>query len=162
MREEVAIEIFERPSWDEWALAIAEVVATRADCTRSQVGAVILSRTHRVLAVGYNGLPAGLPGCATAGNCPRGRLSREECAPDSNYANCPAVHAEANAIFHADPVELPESTLYVTRKPCPACSTLIESAGIRRVVVRGEENTECSPLEGLWRSMQSRAASFRV
>lgn len=132
-----------RPSWDAWALALAEVVATRADCTRSQVGAVILSRTHRVLSVGYNGAPAGVPGCASAGNCPRGRLTTEQCRRDSDYANCIAVHAETNAIYHADAYELPGATLYVTRTPCPACRTLIEAAGIKRVVVKGEESNEC-------------------
>lgn len=127
----------ERPSWDEWSLSLAQVVATRADCTRAQVGAVLLSRDHRVLSVGYNGLPAGIPGCASAGNCPRGRLSTDECARNSDYANCPALHAEQNAILYADPKELPHSTLYVTRAPCPACQTLINSAGISRVVVGG-------------------------
>lgn len=123
-----------RPSWDDWALGIAEAVATRADCTRAQVGAVLLSRSHRVLSVGYNGLPAGIPGCKTAGNCPRGQLSYEQVAADSNYANCAATHAERNAIEHADPYELPGSTLYVTRKPCPACTTLINACGIEQVV----------------------------
>jgi len=123
-----------RPGWDEWALRLAEVVATRADCTRARVGAVLLSRDHRVLSVGYNGLPAGIPGCATAGNCPRGRLSYSEVPADSDYANCAATHAERNAIEHADPYELPGSTLYVTRPPCPGCTTLIEACGIVRVV----------------------------
>ncbi|MFE9254016.1 deoxycytidylate deaminase [Streptomyces sp. NPDC006879] len=148
-----------RPSWDQWALSIAEAVATRADCTRAQVGAVLLSRRRRVLSVGYNGLPAELPGCASAGNCPRGRLSAEECEPNSDYSNCPAVHAEANAIYHADPHELPGATLYVTRRPCPACATLIASAGVQRVVVLGEESGTCSPLVGLFRSMRSRAVN---
>lgn len=129
-REEVPVS---RPTWTEWALDLAGVVATRADCTRSQVGAVLLSRTHRVLAVGYNGLPAGLPGCATKSNCPRGQLSYAEVAANSDYSNCPAVHAEANAIYHADPYELEGATLYVTREPCPACSTLIRAAGVRDV-----------------------------
>lgn len=123
-----------RPSWDSWALSLAATVATRADCTRSKVGAVILSADHRVLAVGYNGLAAGIPGCASAGNCPRGRLSTEECQRDSDYANCAATHAERNAIEHAPAHELPRATLYCTRKPCPACQTLITAAGISRVV----------------------------
>ncbi|GAA0967341.1 deoxycytidylate deaminase [Actinocorallia libanotica] len=127
-----------RPSWDEWALAMAEVVATRADCTRAQVGAVLLSRTRRVLAVGYNGLPSGIPGCASEGNCPRGKLTSEECPPDSDYGNCAAIHAEANAIYHADPFELAGATLYITRPPCPACTTLIRSSGIRRLVIKGD------------------------
>lgn len=122
-----------RPSWDAYYLAGAQWAATRADCTRAQVGAVLVSREHRV-SVGYNGLPAGIPGCASAGNCPRGKLTQGECAPDSDYANCAANHAEFNAITRARPEDLPGSTLYVTRAPCPQCATLIASAGIARVV----------------------------
>lgn len=132
----------ERPSWDEWALRIAEVVSTRADCTRSQVGAVLLSHDHRVLSVGYNGVIAGVPGCMTAGNCPRGQMSYAQVKADSDYSNCIAEHAERNALSHADPKELPHSTLYVTRKPCPACTTLIEACGISRVVVAQEAACE--------------------
>ncbi|WP_369190133.1 cytidine/deoxycytidylate deaminase family protein [Streptomyces sp. R08] len=124
----------DRPGWDEYYLAGARWAATRADCTRAQVGAVLVSREHRV-SIGYNGLPAGIPGCASAGNCPRGKLSSGECPPDSDYANCAADHAEYNAITRARPEDRPGATLYVTRKPCPACTTLIVSAGIRRVVV---------------------------
>ncbi|QYW07881.1 deoxycytidylate deaminase [Streptomyces phage RedBear] len=137
-----------RPDWDQWSLAIAEVVATRADCTRSKVGAVILSKRNRIIGQGYNGTLPGVPGCLTAGNCPRGRMSYEEVAANSDYSNCIARHAEENAIEDAlekgVPVsELREATLYATRKPCPACTTLIAAVGIGRVVVRGEENTEC-------------------
>lgn len=133
---------YDRPSWDEWALCIAEVVASRADCTRSQVGAVILSHTHRVLSVGYNGVIAGVPGCMTAGNCPRGQLSYEQVKADSDYSNCVATHAERNAIEHADPSQLKYSTLYVTRKPCPACTTLIKACGISRVVTPEDREEE--------------------
>ena len=92
-----------------------------------------------------------------AGNCPRGQHSRQgnigmrgeltawcSCGgewpcpsavvPDSDYSNCAATHAEANAISYADPRQLPYATLYVTRRPCPACQTLINAAGIARVV----------------------------
>ncbi|QMP84538.1 deoxycytidylate deaminase [Streptomyces phage Endor1] len=133
-----------RPTRDEWALNIADEVATMADCTRSQVGAVILNKRKRFLGVGYNGLMPGIPGCKTAGNCPRGRLSYADVAPDSDYSNCAADHAERNAIrdvldkgIHPD--ELKEAILYVTRKPCPACQTLITAVGIERVIVRGDK-----------------------
>lgn len=157
-----------RPTRDEWALGIAEAVATIADCTRAKVGAIIVAkRGYSVLGLGYNGLMSGIPGCATAGNCPRGQLSIEECARDSDYSNCAADHAERNAIRDAlnkgvHPDALKDSTLYVTRKPCPACTTLITSVGIGRVVVRGEENESCSPLEGLWRSMRKAGDPFRA
>ncbi|MGW0930652.1 deoxycytidylate deaminase [Streptomyces sp. NPDC002644] len=125
---------FSRPSFDDFYLAGAEWASTRADCTRAQVGAVLVSRDHRV-SIGYNGLITGVPGCATAGNCPRGQMSIEEIPRDSDYSNCAATHAERNAIERARPEDLPGSTLYVTRSPCPACQTLIRSVGIARVVI---------------------------
>ncbi|MGW5130903.1 deoxycytidylate deaminase [Streptomyces sp. NPDC004135] len=157
-----------RPSRDEWALTVAKAVATGADCTRAQVGAVILNTRKRVIGLGYNGLPSGVPGCASAGNCPRGQLSVEECARNSDYANCAATHAERNAIEDAihkgvDAAQFEAATLYVTRKPCPACTTLITAVGIRRIVVHGEENgTQCSPPEGPLRSMLNRAVNSRA
>lgn len=124
---------FTRPSFDEYYLAGAEWASTRADCTRAQVGALLVSRDH-VVTPGYNGLISGVPGCATAGNCPRGQLSTEECTRDSDYSNCAATHAERNAIERAKPEDLPGATIYTTRAPCPACWTLIKSVGISRVV----------------------------
>jgi dCMP deaminase len=123
-----------RPDWDAYFLAGAEWASQRADCTRSRVGAVLVNAAHEVRGTGYNGAPAGVPGCASAGACPRGKLSVDECAPNSDYANCLADHAERNAIRHTPPTELPGSTLYVTREPCPSCWTLIRACGIVRVV----------------------------
>lgn len=124
---------FLRPSFDEYYLAGAAWAATRADCTRAQVGAILVSREHRT-SLGYNGLISGLPGCATAGNCPRGRLTVDQVPRDSDYGNCAATHAERNAIERARPEDLPGATIYTTRAPCPACWTLIRASGIGRVV----------------------------
>lgn len=123
-----------RPTWDAYFLAGAQWAASRADCTRAQVGAILVNAAHEVRGTGYNGAPAGVPGCASAGSCPRGKLTADQCPPDSDYFNCLADHAERNAIRHADPRELPGSTLYVTREPCPQCWTLIRGSGIARVV----------------------------
>ncbi|MFI5863580.1 deoxycytidylate deaminase [Streptomyces sp. NPDC051546] len=157
----------ERPDWDTWALSLAEVVAIRADCTRAQVGAVILNESHRVIGQGYNGALPGVPGCMTAGNCPRGRKTYGELAANSDYADCIGTHAEENAIRDAldkgiNPKELKKATLYVTREPCPACKTLINAVGIGRIVVQNEEDDECSPQVAPWRSMLNRAVNFRA
>jgi dCMP deaminase len=51
-----------RPTWDEYFMSIADLAATRSPCLRRQVGAVI-EKDHQVLAVGYNGPPAGFAHC---------------------------------------------------------------------------------------------------
>lgn len=51
-----------RPTWDQYFLNIASLAATRSPCLRRQVGAVI-EKDHQVLAVGYNGPPAGFAHC---------------------------------------------------------------------------------------------------
>ncbi|MGW5636951.1 deoxycytidylate deaminase [Streptomyces sp. NPDC003832] len=124
----------ERPGWDAYFLAGADWVATRADCTRSPVGAILVNAQREVRGTGYNGAPSGVPGCASASACPRGQRTAAECAPGSDYANCIADHAERNAIRHTPAGELPGSTLYTTRAPCPACWTLIRAARIAWVV----------------------------
>jgi dCMP deaminase len=47
-----------RPDWDDYFLGIARAVAARGECVRSRVGAVLV-RDNRIVATGYNGVPAG-------------------------------------------------------------------------------------------------------
>ena len=127
----------DRLDWDTYYLGIAEEVSRRSDCDRSRVGAVVV-RDNRIAAVGYNGSPAGEPGCET---CPR-RVS--DCAPGSDYESgptrCVAVHAEANALLYAGRDRCAGATLYVTRECCYACDLLARAAGITRVVVPPAES----------------------
>lgn len=64
-----------RISKDAYGLKLAEAAALRADCTRRQVGAVIIAEDGSIVSTGYNGLASGLPGCASAGACPRGQMA---------------------------------------------------------------------------------------
>ncbi|MCA1840140.1 MAG: cell division protein DedD [Actinobacteria bacterium] len=122
-----------RPSWDEYGLALATTASTRAACTRRQVGAVILSMTHRVISMGYNGTQTGEVNCSDGG-CPRGQLSYEECAAFSVYTNCRGIHAEHNAIEYAMGRSLAGSTIYITCEPCYECRERIAETFIERVV----------------------------
>lgn len=123
-----------RPNWDEYGWILANAVASRADCSRRKVGAVILSDDHRVVGTGYNGAQPGGPSCL-AGQCPRAASS---VSPGSSYDTgpgaCIAVHAEANAILFADRRDLEGATMYTTDEPCEGCRKLIKNTWISRVV----------------------------
>lgn len=120
-----------RPTWNQYFLELARTVSLRADCTRSAVGAVLVNDRHRVISTGYNGSPPGAASCL-AGACPRGRLGYGELPPGGSYSNCIANHAEWNAIvFAPDPKG---AILYITRKPCDDCMTLIAESGVIRAV----------------------------
>lgn len=125
----------DRPDWDTYFLTIAAAVATRAECTRRKVGAVVV-RDRRIIATGYNGAPAGQPSCLD-GACPRGLCSTDQVAPGSSYdtgaGSCIAIHAEANALLHANG-SLAGADLYITDEPCDGCARLIAGAGIARAV----------------------------
>jgi dCMP deaminase len=125
-----------RPDWDTYYLGIAQAVAARADCTRRTIGAIIV-KGDRIVSTGYNGAPAGKPGCLTASACPRGRMSTADVSPGSSYDTgsgaCIALHAEQNAILRAG-LDCRGATLYLTDEPCDGCSRLIEGSGIVRIV----------------------------
>ncbi len=127
----------DRPGFDDWGLLVATAVATRGDCRKKQVGAVILDPRHRVVSTGYNGAPPGGPSCL-AGECPR---AFTDAAPGSSYDTgpgaCIALHAEMNAIIYADPARLPGAAIYVTCEPCQGCARMIAGSGITRTVWPG-------------------------
>ncbi|MCK4823962.1 cytidine deaminase, partial [bacterium] len=62
-----------RPSWPEYFMAIAKMVAKRSTCLRRQVGAILV-KERRILSTGYNGAPAGLRHCEEVG-CLRANAS---------------------------------------------------------------------------------------
>jgi dCMP deaminase len=126
-----------RPHWDEYGLALAKTVALRADCTRRKVGAVLMMPDHSIAGSGYNGGYSGGPSCLK-GECPRGQLTTEQLAPNSDYSSgqgtCIALHAEWNVLLRASWEQMIGSTLYVTDEPCHLCSNLIRGTHIKRVV----------------------------
>lgn len=123
-----------RPTWDEFYLGLALAASTRADCTRSKVGAIIVLRTSRghLTSIGYNGTYPGEPGCLE-GACPRGRLTYQELESNPDYSNCIAFHAEWNAVSNAQ-FDIEYGDIYVTREPCTDCYIMLHQEGISRVV----------------------------
>lgn len=121
-----------RPSWDEYFLEMAGIVATRATCDRGRAGCVIV-KEKRVLATGYVGSPPSLPHCDDIGHLMKQVVDEHEVA----RLHCVrTIHAEQNAICQAARYGIPieGATLYCKMEPCRVCAMLIISVGITRVV----------------------------
>ena len=120
-----------RPDWDTYFMDIAHVVATRSNCSRRHVAAVVI-RDKRIISTGYNGTPRGVRNC-DAGGCPR-------CAGNApsgtSLGDCLCSHAEENSITQAayHGISTKDATIYVTLSPCLTCAKMIINAGIREVI----------------------------
>ncbi len=125
---------YRRPTWDEYFLELAGMVASRSTCLRRNVGAVLV-RQERIIATGYNGAPRGLAHCLDMG------CLREEMGIPSGhrYELCRGVHAEQNAIINAAyyGVSTRDTVLYCTNQPCIICARILINAGVIKVVHRG-------------------------
>ena len=116
-------------------MQIALVVAQRGTCDRAQVGAVI-TRDGRIISVGYNGAPPGLPHCEENNHGWYDAPHHD----DHNLGCRNATHAEANALCFAAQygISTDEAELFVTVAPCDTCSRLLIAAGIAAVVYLDE------------------------
>jgi dCMP deaminase len=111
-----------RPSWDEYFMATALLMASRSACGRLHVGCVLVSggtHSNRVIAAGYNGF---LPGC-----------SHDSRVRDGHEQG--TVHAEQNAIADAARrgVSVAGATAYISHFPCITCAKILAAAGVRAI-----------------------------
>lgn len=120
-------------------MQMAQVVAQRGTCSRLQVGAVV-SKDGRILTMGYNGAPAGLPHCRHDCDCGSTDKYGDVILPHgsdcSSLGGCQiAEHAERNAIAWAarEGVALKGSSMHCTHAPCVDCARSIINAGIECV-----------------------------
>jgi len=120
-----------RPSWDDYFMGIAKVVASRSNCVKRKVAAVIV-KDKRIISTGYNGTPRGTRNCSEGG-CPRCNSFTES---GKNLDECLCSHGEENAIVQASyhGISIKDSTVYTTFSPCLLCSKMIINAGIKEVV----------------------------
>ena len=122
---------FARPSWDEYFMNIAKVVAMRSNCMKRKVAAIIV-KDRRVISTGYNGTPRGARNC-NEGGCPRCNSMAES---GTALEECLCCHGEENAITQAayHGTSLKGATLYTTFSPCLLCTKMIINSGIQEVV----------------------------
>ena len=112
----------DRPSWDDYFMATALLMAARSACGRLHVGCVLVSggeHQNRIVAAGYNGFLPGAP-------------HQSRVRDDHEQAT---VHAEQNASADAARrgVSGAGSTAYVSHFPCINCAKVLAAAGVRIV-----------------------------
>ena len=112
----------ERPSWDEYFMATALLIASRSACERLQVGCILVSTgkyKNRIIVAGYNGFLPGAP-------------HQSHVRDDHEQAT---VHAEQNAIADAAHrgVSVAGSRAYITHFPCVQCAKILAAAGIKEI-----------------------------
>jgi len=130
----------DRPSWDEYFIEVARVVARRSTCLRRRYGAIIV-KDNVIVSTGYNGSPRGEANCIDTGICKRKELN---IPAGERYELCVAVHAEQNAILNAPPDRMIGATIYIAgfeadgspaeAHPCLLCRRMIRNARISLVV----------------------------
>jgi dCMP deaminase len=121
----------QRPGWDQYFMDIARVVASRSNCMKRKVAAVIVL-DKRIISTGYNGTPRGTKNC-NEGGCPR---CNNLATSGTGLDECLCSHGEENAIVQASyhGVSLKDATIYSTFAPCLMCAKMIINSGIREVV----------------------------
>ena len=125
-----------RPSKKDYYLNIAKAIALRSPCLKMQVGAVLV-KNDSIISTGYNGPARGEPHCKVC--------ARMNVHSGSSYSEeCPAVHAEENAVINAarQGVSTIGATLYLYLSqpdshsgPCYRCTRLLKNAGVTEVIM---------------------------
>lgn len=114
-----------RPSWDDYFMAIARIVAARGTCNRLYAGSVLV-KNNRIIATGYNGSPPGLPHCDQAGHL----LEDGHCVR--------TIHGEHNSLLQAakqSGTSTDASIMYTKYSPCIHCAKYIIASGVKRLVI---------------------------
>jgi dCMP deaminase len=126
---------FSRPGWDDYFMGIARVVASRSNCVKRKVAAVV-TLDRRIISTGYNGTPRGTTNC-NEGGCPR---CNDLALGGTRLDECLCSHGEENAITQAayHGVSLKSGTIYTTFSPCLQCTKMIINAGLDRVVYQSD------------------------
>lgn len=134
-----------RISKHDYYLNIAKAVSLRSTCLKRQYGAVIV-KNDEIVSTGYNGSARGdINCCDVHTECPR----KNKAHNSGDYGDCPAVHAEQNALLSAARTDTIDATLYLfgneygedgslhpinSVEPCPICNRMIRNAGIKQLV----------------------------
>jgi dCMP deaminase len=105
-------------SWEEYAIALAEVAALKSKDPYVKVGCCLLRHDNTIASLGYNGFPSGV----------------EEDWTDRDERRKYVNHSEQNALRFVKPNECYLAA--ITLLPCNDCLKSLASYGIKKVIYR--------------------------
>lgn len=120
-------------TWDEYFMGIAYLSAMRSKDPSTQVGACIVDQNHKVVSIGYNGMPVG---------CKDEDMPWSRDGEGINNKYWYVCHAEFNAILNAHRFSLDGCTIYVSLFPCNECAKAIIQTGIKEIVYVSDKYAE--------------------
>lgn len=103
-----------RSSKYDYFMSITKAVALRSPCLSRQVGCVLVDDHDHILSTGYNGPASKVSHCTVCNRTEPGR----------NLYECPAVHAEMNALLQCKDVDKVK-IIYLTVSPCQICLRML-------------------------------------
>lgn len=116
-----------RPSWTNYFLGLATVVAQRSHDIHTQHGCIITDRNNLILGTGYNGFPRGMDDSTL----PTSR-------PEKYHW---MIHAEKNALSNCTHKPT-DGIAYVTGQCCNDCIMSLWQAGISKVIMSNSHGTK--------------------
>jgi len=119
---------FQSPRMWDWAMGMAQHVATASKDPSTKVGAVIFDEQRRIVSAGYNGFP-------------RGVRDTSERLHDRPTKYKMTRHAEENALAFAVG-STRGATMFVTHPPCAQCAGAIIQAGVRHLCYPADKREE--------------------
>lgn len=139
-------------SWDEYFMGIALLSAERSKDPGTQVGACIVDADHKILSMGYNGMPCGCHDKFMP-------WARDGAPFDTKYMY--VCHAELNAILNYAGVSLKGATIYTTLFPCNECAKAVIQAGIKEVVYLSDKYADTDSTRASKRMMDMVGVTYR-
>ncbi len=139
-------------NWDQYFMGIALLSAKRSKDPHTQVGACIVDENHKILSVGYNGMPQG----CSDDDYPWGSTGE-----DLNTKYLYVCHAELNAILNYSGVHMKGASIYTTLFPCNECTKALIQSGIREVIYLEDKYASTSSVISAKKMMDSVGITYR-
>ncbi|MDD3369616.1 MAG: cytidine/deoxycytidylate deaminase family protein [Lachnospiraceae bacterium] len=140
-------------SWDEYFMGISKLSGMRSKDPNTQVGSCIVSPDHKILSMGYNGLPMG----CSDDDFP---WDREGDMLDTKYAF--VTHSELNAILNYRGGSLEGATIYVSLFPCNECAKAIIQSGIKTIVYASDKYKDSETTKASKRMLDAAGVKYHL